>query len=323
MRIPIFCAAAAAVVIALAGCSAEELVEPPPLPETAPAPHAADRRFDVDYAPESAAQRLDLYVPAGTAPSPVVVYVHGGDWRGGDKGEVAGNGLDDLLEAGFAVASINYRLTDEARWPAAVQDAKAAVGWLRTNARQHHLDPERIAVVGSSSGGYLAAAVALTGDRPSEFDPPQPTPGAPVSTAVQAAVLWSAPVDFRSLDRQLEEAGCPPAVPPHGHPASAASQWLGEQVGAGPRTLRADLLAHVLQRPTASFLFVHGTDDCVVPPAQARSLHREIRRAGGTSTLALIEGMGHRGGTGRRVRETVAFLNETVGRPAPAPHTTG
>jgi acetyl esterase/lipase len=323
MRTPTICKVAAAAVV-LAGCSPTELVDPEPLPETAPVPHAQDRRFDLDYAPDSPAQRLDLHVPAGTAPSPLVIYLHGGQWRGGDKSEAEGGVREELLKAGYAVASVNYRLAAEAKWPAGARDAKAAVRWLRANAGQYHLDPRRFAVLGSSSGGYLAAAVALTGDRRTAFD--APGAGDPrTSGAVQAAVLWAAPVDFGSLDRQLRDAGCPPAAPPHGDRGSAESAWLGEPVGeGGAKTRSANLLGRVPRASGPPFLLLHGTADCTVPAAQSQALHRALRRAGGKSTLTLVKGMGHPG-TGRtrtRLRATIDFLDQTLGRPAPRPHTT-
>jgi acetyl esterase/lipase len=323
MRIPTICVVAAAAVV-LAGCSPSELVDPEPLPETAPVPHAEDQRFDLDYAPDSPAQRLDLHVPAGTSPSPLVIYIHGGRWRDGDKSEAERGVRAELLKAGYAVASVNYRLTAEAKWPAAAQDAKAAVRWLRANAGQYNIDPRRFAVLGSSSGGYLAAAVALTGDRRTVFDAPGQG-GPQTSGAVQAAVLWSAPVDFGSLDRQLRAAGCPAAVPPHSAANSAESAWLGEPVGRGGSKVRAaDLLRRVTRSPEPPFLLLHGTADCTVPAAQSQALHQALRRAGGTSTLTLIKGMDHSGAghTRARLRATIGFLDQTLGRPAPQPHTT-
>ncbi|HEX2313821.1 MAG TPA: alpha/beta hydrolase [Thermomonospora sp.] len=317
MRIRAIGAGVAAAVL-LAGCSATEMVDPEPLAETAPPVHAEDHRYDLDYAPDSPAQRLDLHVPAGTGPAPLVVFLHGGDWRGGDKSDVDRNGRAALLRAGYAVASVNYRLTAEARWPAAAQDAKAAVRWLRAHARQYHLDPRRVAVLGMASGGYLAAAVALTGDRPSVFDPPGAPPG---SDAVQAAVLWSAPTDFASLDRQLAAAGCPAPPVPHGHPNSAVSAWLGAPVrGNGPRVRQAGLLGHVRATPPP-FLLLHGSADCTVPPAQSEALHRALRRAGGDSTYPRVRGaLGPRDG-GARLRATIGFLNETLRQAADRPHT--
>ncbi|REE98508.1 alpha/beta hydrolase [Thermomonospora umbrina] len=319
MRIPTVGAVVAAAV-ALAGCSAGELADPEPLAETAPLVHAEDHRHDLDYAPDSLSQRLDLHVPQGTGPVPLVVFVHGGDWRSGDKSEVDRNGRAEFLKAGYAVATINHRPAAEARWPAAAQDAKTAVRWLRANARQYHLDPRRFAVLGMASGGYLAAATALTGGRRTVFD----VPGlghARTSATVQAAVLWSAPTEFGALDRQATAAGCPTPAVPHGHARSAVSAWLGEPVGRnGPRVRQSGLLRHVTES-APPFLLLHGTGDCAVPPAQSATLHEALRRAGVESTYTQVRGLLDPERAQTRVRATIDFLNDTLRQPADRPHT--
>ncbi|MBK7180008.1 MAG: alpha/beta hydrolase [Chloroflexi bacterium] len=110
---------------------------------------------DLAYADLSSTQKLDLYIPtSGDGPFPVVFMVHGGGFMFGDKADGAGlTGVDQLLEAGYAVASINYRLSGEAIYPAQIYDAKTAVRFLRANAAQYNLDPEKFGAWGASGGG--------------------------------------------------------------------------------------------------------------------------------------------------------------------------
>jgi acetyl esterase/lipase len=108
-------------------------------------------------------QQLDLYIPTEGKNIPLVVYVHGGGWEHGDK---AGDSLNpnnlQLLWDGYAMASVNYRLAPAAIWPAQIQDCKAAIRWLRAHANQYGYDPNRIAVIGESVGGHLAAMLGTT-----------------------------------------------------------------------------------------------------------------------------------------------------------------
>lgn len=278
----------AVLAVALAGCG---LGRVDPLPQPASSEHFADDRVDVEYAKLSGAQHLDLYVPSGAAPSPVVVLIHGGFWTAGDKGDFGGATISAFTAAGYAVATINYRLAAEAQWPAAIQDAKAAVRWLRANATTFHLDPDRFAAVGSSSGGYLAAALGVTGGERTVFDDARLADPA-TAAGVRAAVLWSSPVTFATMDKQLAAADCPLSAQFHGLPQSAESKWLGETVGGDTGTVReSDLLLYVSRdRPPPPFLLLHGAKDCVVPAAQAKALHEELRAAKAQSTLKLVGG---------------------------------
>ena len=112
-------------------------------------------------------QKLDLFLPRDADNAPVVMFIHGGAWRNGDKNNP--RALAELLEAGFAVVSINYRLSQHARFPAQIEDCKAAVRWLRARAGEYRLDVSRIGVWGTSAGGHLAAMLGTTGEN-REFD---------------------------------------------------------------------------------------------------------------------------------------------------------
>jgi acetyl esterase/lipase len=141
----------------------------PPLAAQKPAGSENDRIsrrwMDLPYAATSGAQRLDLYLPAeGKGPFPVILSIHGGAFLGGDKGDRQVIPMLEGLERGYAVVSINYRLSGEAIWPAQIHDCKAAVRWVRANAKQYRLDPDKIATWGGSAGGHLSAMVGTSGD---------------------------------------------------------------------------------------------------------------------------------------------------------------
>src|SRR5262249_12029455 len=107
--------------------------------------------------------KLDLYVPEkAEGKLPLVVWIHGGGWRGGTK---TGTPAGGLAMAGFVVASVEYRLSGEAQFPAQIEDCKAAIRWLRANAEKHHIDPHRVGVWGGSAGGHLVALLGTAGDQ--------------------------------------------------------------------------------------------------------------------------------------------------------------
>ena len=139
--------------------------------------------------------RLDLYTPS-EAPSglPTLLYLHGGAWAVGDKSDAVAERLMPIVANGFAVASVNYRLIPSVRFPVPVHDVKAAVRWLRANAAEYGLDPDRIAIGGVSAGGHLASLTALTaGDAQLEGNVGDHLG---VSSAVSAAVAYCPTSDF-------------------------------------------------------------------------------------------------------------------------------
>src|SRR5713101_8014594 len=142
-------------------------------------------------------QKLDLYLPEKSdGPLPLIVWIHGGGWIGGNKENPPGL---EFLNRGYALASINYRLSQHAKFPAQIEDCKAALRWLRANAKTYNLDPDRIGVWGESAGGHLVALLGTTGDvkelEGEEGNPQQ-------SSEVQAVVDWFGPTDFLKIGEQ-------------------------------------------------------------------------------------------------------------------------
>lgn len=246
---------------------------------------------DAAYATLSDAERLDLYEPAtGEVRYPLVIIIHGGGWVVGDKrGDLPMAAIPGLLDSGYAVASINYRLTSEGVFPAQLLDAKAAVRFLRANADAFHLDPDRIAVVGESAGAHLALLLGTTADVPHFDDPALGNPG--VSSAVQAVVDFYGPADLTTADTQRTlNASCPSEPDPN-----IASLLGSPPAAAGDLAAAASPVFYL--HPSQSlppFFIAHGDADCVVPYQQSVELHEAIEAvAPGRSMLAIVPGSGH------------------------------
>ncbi|WP_169338124.1 alpha/beta hydrolase, partial [Nocardia vinacea] len=157
-------------------------------------------------------QRLDLYLPATTAKAPLVLYFHGGGWSSGSRKNYRNLGWQadertpfaQLIAAGYAVASVDYRLSRQAKWPAQIVDAKAAVRWLRANADRYLIDTNHIAAWGDSAGGHIAAMLGTSGGV-AELEGSEGSAG--YSSRVQAVADWFAPTDLLTIDDQALEDG--------------------------------------------------------------------------------------------------------------------
>ena len=255
-----------------------------PAPSAPLEPKEAGQWFDLAYASTSDAQKLDLYVPAGAGPFPLIVYIHGGGFRSGDKELPADRGLLEFyLARGYAVASLNYRLSGEASFPAAVQDVKTAVRWLRAHAAGYRIDPDRFAAWGVSAGANLAAMLGtscgiedLEGIELGAADQ---------SSCVQAVVDFFGPIDFLQMDDQFESTDCPQI---HNMPTSPESRYLA---GAVPEMVILAQAANPISYITADdppFFIEHGTADCTVPYQQSQLLHDALAPAIGQENVVLV-----------------------------------
>jgi len=250
---------------------------------------------DIIYAsPNGSDQKLDIYLPPnpGKKPLPVSVWIHGGGWRNGKKGN--GGRVRCMLHDGFAVVDIDYRLSGEAIFPAQVQDCKAAIRWIRANAKKYGFDPDRIAVSGSSAGGHLAAFLGTTGST-REFDVGE---NLEYSSAVQAVCDWFGPTDLLLMDEQA----VPGATMKHCIEGSPESLLVGGLITKEPyRSLaqKANPINYITG-DEPPFLILHGDSDKLVSPGQSILLHEALKKNGVNSTLYIVKGGGHglRGGTG-------------------------
>ena len=263
---------------------------------------AAQTIKNVNYAgTSSASQTLDLLLPANALlPLPLVVRVHGGGFSSGDKaGEETGTAASAILAKGYALASVNYRLSGQALFPAGVQDVKAAVRWLRAHAAEYGLDTDRFASWGESAGGYMAVMLGVTGDQATVFDDDSlGNPG--VSSAVAAVVDWYGPVDLATMDSQQTAhppAGCPSSWLQHTPANSPEGTWLGGALNTpavSAKLSQANLISYIATAKTLPFFIIaQGNNDCQVPWGQSQELNDALAKVGNTANLNIIPGYSH------------------------------
>lgn len=263
---------------------------PPPLTDVS---GIKNKHLDVPYATASKSQVLDLFLPAeGEGPFPTLLYIHGGGFALGDKRDGHLKKLLECLDRGWALAAIEYRLSGEALFPAAVQDCRSATRYLRANAEKYHLDPTRFAAMGGSAGGNLSAMLAAAA-KAADLDDPA-CPHNALSCAVCAAVDWFGPTDFTVMDQQARENGF--SFCDHDMPHSAESCYLGKPLPEcdQAQVQRANPI-HYLDSDMAPILIEHGSNDHLVPPAQSLLLYDAIlqKLGAGYADYHVLDGADH------------------------------
>jgi acetyl esterase/lipase len=244
------------------------------------------------YGTDSPNQVLDLYVPDAAGPWPLVVAIHGGAFMMGDRRRELIH-LPALLAAGYAVASVEYRFSGEALFPAAVLDVKQATAYLRAHAAELNLDPAFFAAWGRSAGGHLSAMLGVTSGRATEFD----RPGG--DSSVQAVVDWYGPSDFLVMDAQFiagPPAGDGPPVQNHDEPGSPESRWIGGPIQELPEaTARANPITYITGAGTTlpPFFLAAGTSDHLVPHQQTLILADALRAHGTPAELHILRDARH------------------------------
>jgi acetyl esterase/lipase len=233
---------------------------------------------------------LDLYQTSEKSyPRAGLVFVHGGNWVSGDPrhngtyGDWPGQ-LAALAARGYVVASVDYRLSGEARFPAALQDVKSAISWLRGHAEESNLDPTRIAVWGASAGGQLASLAGVSCGV-AALEPPNSTKDKPPSDCVQAVIDWYGIIDFETMWADL------------GKPApdkSIEGDYLGCEPALCPAAIarNASPLAYV-EAMSPPFLIQQGADDVTVSPKQSQALYDALRAKGVPAELQMYPGVMH------------------------------
>ncbi len=286
--------------------------ESKPAPENPGVP--ADTRFhqDLPYVENGhQRQKLDLFLPPAKRVKadeklPLLIWIHGGAFKYGDKGDRSR--AHAMLHKGHAVASINYRLSQHAVFPAQIEDCKAAVRWLRAHAETYNLDPERFVCWGESAGGHLCSMLGTAGDV-KEFDV-----GAHLefSSRVQGVVDFFGPTDFTLMDGQARK--LPGAFTDHDAPDSPASELLGGPVQENKeKARRANPITYVT-KDDPPFLILHGDKDPVVPHGQSVLLVEALEKAGVAVTFHTVKGGGHGNGFGGDEQRAAEEFTEQIFR---------
>ena len=278
---------------------------------------------------------LDIYrqrAPGGGRPRPLVIYVHGGGWRHGDSRTTGAfknfpRVLASLAARGYVVASIDYRLVGEARYPAAVRDVNSAIAYLRLHANEWGIDPTRIVLWGASAGGYLVAMSATTCNDP-RFAPPLSTgrmsrreaaaaAAQRVSDCAQAVVSWYGLFDLVPL---AAGAGSNPPI------TAAVRNFLGCRGGSCPALARSASPLNGVSARTPPMLLLAGTADTEVPCQQTEAMAAALRRVHAPVEMHLIDGANHgwitpnpaatRSASLEALRRTFEFIDRVTKRPS-------
>jgi acetyl esterase/lipase len=269
-------------------------------PATQPAARAAKLppgfkdAIDVSYgnAP-GPANKLDVYWrEKAEGKLPLLVWIHGGGWQAGDK---AGCPALGMVPRGYVVASINYRFSQEAVFPAQIEDCKGAIRFLRAHAGEYHIDPDKIGVWGASAGGHLVALLGTTGGANSKDIEGAVGGNVDQSSRVQAVCDWFGPTDMSQF---FQEAGSDNVFKP------APEKSPINKLFGGPVEEHKDLVAKAnpitfLNKDAPPFLIMHGDQDKLVPLAQSQILADALKAAGVECHLEILEGAGHGNGFNR------------------------
>lgn len=249
--------------LAASGALAQQLNDPP-----FQLPDSVEMRRDAVYATYGTRQmHADLFLPKqGSGPRPAVVYVHGGGWSGGNKQQFHRQAAH-MATKGFAGVCVEYRLSGEAKYPAAIDDVRAAIRWLRANARQYGIDPRRIGAAGGSAGGHLAALAGVTGKG---------------QDSVAAVAAFNPAVDIAGFGRKAPE-----------NVSGTLYKFFGRSYQEAAALYKSASPLDLVHAGAPPFLFLHGTADTTVPYQQSADMQAALRKAGVKAEMFTAEGAAH------------------------------
>lgn len=261
-------------------------------------PDSIQLQADIPYAgTDNAKQKLNLLLPqqrASTRPLPVIVYIHGGAWRAGDRRAGHRRVASYVTSGQYAGVSVGYRLTDEAIWPAQIHDCKAAIRWVRANAKQYNLNPDKIGVMGDSAGGQLVAMLGTSGGVKAL----EGTLGDHLTTSskVQCVVDNFGPADLAAMKDY-------PSRMDHDRADSPEGKLVGGQVSANHQAAASASPISYVSKEDPPFLIIHGTDDMLVPYNQSVRLAKALKGVGAKCNFTTVTEGGHGGFRNPAVRQ--------------------
>ena len=261
-------------------------------------PRAFSGEFKATYG-EIYAQRddgplkADVYIPDGEGPFPGVLVVHGGAWRMGSRGQLAGV-AQMLAQHGFTAIAISYRLAPAHKFPAQILDCKDAIRWMRTNAARLKIDPERVGGYGYSAGAHLVSLLGTTDEKDGleGVDDPKSVP----STRIQCVACGGAPCDLRPIPKDVD----------------GLSFFLGGSPAQCPEQYRLASPAAFVTPDDPPMFFFHAEDDQLVPLASPENMRAALTAAGIVSDLYIVPHLGHTAAAMDRdaIERSIVFLQE-------------
>ena len=288
-------AAVVAGLVVLASSTASCDEKPKPASQATPpgpVPHGVTMERDIPYVPDGDdSQKLDLYLPKTPAgrPLPLIVHIHGGGWRGGSKFPCPFLGM---VAQGYVVASVEYRFSQKALFPAQIQDCKAAIRWLRANSGRYGIDPEHVGVIGASAGGHLSALVGTTGGTMA-FAPLGGNEEQ--SDRVQAVCDIFGPTDFGTVMQQAADDQNVRNILKFNSSSDPYSMLIGASLEGNKAKTDAVSPVRYVSKDSPPILILHGTHDALVPFAQSEQLAAALKEEGVAVWLQALPGSGHGG----------------------------
>lgn len=287
--------------ILITGCQTQQVTSQPPV-DVAAAMQAANMIIPVTRTfkkTDSVNLQLDLFTPdTQKQPAKLAIWVHGGAWMRGSKDEAMsknGNLIRSLNEAGYAVAALNYRLSDEAPYPAALQDINDGINYLVTHHKTLNIDTGEVLMMGRSAGAHLASLLATANNDPAPFFNNKP------AYQVAGVVDFFGPVDLYALKGNSGKVN-------HDAPDAAEARFLGVSPRQNEALAKEASATTYVDAQTPPFLIFHGTDDDVVPVSQSRLMADTLKQAGVPYSIELVKGARH----GDPIFDKDKYVNQVV-----------
>lgn len=266
---------------------------------------------DIPYAATSTAQKMDIYMPTGAGPFPAVVLIHGGAFKVGDKAMENATAAK-LVANGYIAIAINYRLSGEATFPAAVHDAKAAVRFIRANSAIYKVDPNKIAAWGASAGGYLSAMLGTSGGDP--YLEGVEGSHLTISSTIQACIDWFGPINFAEMTLEAKTLGFP-----EDYTVNNESKFLGVDA-TNPANKTVVQIANptsYIDKSDPPFWIQVGSADPLIPYTQSTHFFLALKNVIGhdKASYELLQGAKHGGSlfkTEENMTKAITFLNSKL-----------